>query len=93
MRSGHSKLPHQPTAPAGLQFLLPATWTALSSAGGVNFNHLAALLAEQPAKLAGLSHRKGKIAKGYDADIVVSADMSSHSKWCSCEAGIIVSAE
>jgi dihydroorotase-like cyclic amidohydrolase len=41
----------------------------------VTFNHLAALLSEQPARLAGLSHRKGRIAEGYDADIVVSAGM------------------
>jgi dihydroorotase-like cyclic amidohydrolase len=30
------------------------------------------VLAEEPAKLAGVADRKGKIQVGYDADIIVS---------------------
>jgi allantoinase len=67
--------PTPPPPTAGLQYLLPATWTALSSQG-VTFNQLAALLADQPAKLAGLSHCKGRIAVGYDADLVVRAEVT-----------------
>lgn len=60
----------KPVHRAGVQYLLPATWTALHP-HGVELPRLAQLLSEQPAKLAGLSNRKGKLAVGYDADIVV----------------------
>jgi allantoinase len=33
--------------------------------------------AQAPAELAGLSHRKGKLAKGYDADLVIWSDRAS----------------
>lgn len=60
-------------AAAGVQYLLPATYTALKSApGGVDLVHLAQLLSTAPAQLAGLGHRKGKLAPGMDADIMVS---------------------
>jgi allantoinase len=35
------------------------------------FNKMAQLLSSEPAKVAGLSHRKGLLAAGLDADIVV----------------------
>jgi dihydroorotase-like cyclic amidohydrolase len=38
---------------------------------------MAELLSWQPAKLAGLSHRKGKIEVGYDADLTVSSAVAS----------------
>lgn len=37
----------------------------------MTLDRLARLLSEEPAKLAGLAGRKGKLAPGYDADIVV----------------------
>ncbi|GLI65799.1 hypothetical protein VaNZ11_009420 [Volvox africanus] len=55
---------------SGVQYLLPATWTALREAG-VDLLGLARLLSEAPARLAGCSSRKGRVAPGYDADIVV----------------------
>jgi hypothetical protein len=77
---------------AGLQYTLPATWTALVAAAGpaagvpapsfagnvtlaspALLARLVDLLAVQPALLAGLDHRKGQLAPGYDADIVVRA--------------------
>ncbi|KXZ50155.1 hypothetical protein GPECTOR_17g791 [Gonium pectorale] len=55
---------------SGAQYLLPASWTALEGAG-VDLLGLARLLSEAPARLAGLAGRKGKLAPGYDADVVV----------------------
>ncbi len=60
---------------AGVEYLLPATWTALKRHGS-DLQRLATILARAPAKLAGLDNRKGKIAVGYDADIVVSLSFS-----------------
>ncbi len=53
-----------------LQLRLQATWTA-ASARGYGPEHLTAWLAENPAALAGLAHRKGAIGEGKDADFVV----------------------
>ncbi len=53
-----------------LQLRLQATWTA-ASARGYGPEHLAGWLAENPARLAGLAHRKGAIGEGKDADFVV----------------------
>lgn len=67
----------------GLQYLLPATWTALRGEGGGSGNanntstttttltDLARLLSSTPASLAGLSKRKGALKPGMDADVVV----------------------
>eukprot|EP00798_Chlamydomonas_sp_ICE-L_P018520 gene18520-25024_t len=55
---------------SGLQYLLPATWTALKDYG-VDLLQLSQILSSEPAKLAGLGRVKGKIAVGYDADFVV----------------------
>ncbi len=53
-----------------LQLRLQATWTA-ASARGYGPERLVGWLAENPARLAGLAHRKGAIAIGMDADFVV----------------------
>jgi allantoinase len=55
---------------AGLQLLLPATWTG-AAARGHGPDRLGAWLAEAPARLAGLSSRKGRLAPGCDADVVL----------------------
>lgn len=54
---------------AGLQFLLPAAWTALQEK--LNLENFIPLLTEKPAQFLGLDHRKGRIATGYDADFVI----------------------
>lgn len=55
---------------ASLQFAFPALWTEAKKR---NFSlvDVCAWLSEKPALLAGLGNCKGKIAKGYDADLVV----------------------
>jgi hypothetical protein len=54
---------------AGLQYLLPATWTALKSKGA-DPTDLARVLSEQPSKLLGMT-KSGIISKGFDADLMV----------------------
>jgi allantoinase len=55
---------------ASLQLRLPATWT-LASARGHLPERLAQWLCAGPARLVGLGGRKGAIAPGYDADLVL----------------------
>ncbi len=55
---------------ASLQLTLPALWTGAASRG-VSLGELARWLCEEPARLAGLAGRKGRIAPGYDADLVI----------------------
>jgi len=55
---------------ASLGLALPVVWTGLHQRGG-GLELLARWLATEPARLAGLTGRKGALAAGYDADIVV----------------------
>lgn len=55
---------------ASLQLALPALWTA-GKDRGITIPQIARWLCENPAILTGLQHKKGKIAEGYDADLVV----------------------
>ncbi len=55
---------------ASLQLLLPAVWT-VARRRGVTVDRLAEWLSAGPARLAGLSDRKGGIATGHDADFVI----------------------
>ena len=57
---------------AGLSLTLPVIWTAMQQRG-LPLKKLAGWMAEVPARLAGLEQRKGRIAAGYDADLVVFA--------------------
>ncbi|MEO7522525.1 MAG: allantoinase AllB [Ferruginibacter sp.] len=54
---------------AGLQFLLPASWTALRET--MTLEQFIPLLTEHPAKFLKLNDRKGKIDIGFDADLLV----------------------
>jgi allantoinase len=55
---------------SSLQLRLPAVWTE-AQGRGFSLQQLARWLCSSPAKLVGLSGRKGAIAPGYDADLVV----------------------
>ena len=55
---------------AALQFGLPVMWTNLKNRG-FSIGDLTRLMSAQPAKLAGLDHRKGRLAAGYDADLII----------------------
>jgi allantoinase len=55
---------------ASLQLSLPAVWTEAQRRGHT-IRELAAWMCQGPARLAGLEKRKGAIAVGYDADLVV----------------------
>ena len=55
---------------SALQFGLAVMWTNFRSRRS-RINELSRLMSEFPAQLAGLHSRKGKLAAGYDADIIV----------------------
>jgi allantoinase len=55
---------------ASLQLGLPAIWTEARRRGH-GLDALARWMSERPAALAGLGQRKGRIAPGFDADLVV----------------------
>ncbi|MGH7565565.1 MAG: allantoinase AllB, partial [Gemmatimonadota bacterium] len=55
---------------AGLELRLPVTWTEARRRGATLVD-LGRWLADAPARLAGLSARKGRIAPGLDADLVI----------------------
>jgi allantoinase len=55
---------------ASLSLALPIVWTEARGRGFV-LNDIARWMAEKPADLAGSNSRKGRLAPGYDADMVV----------------------
>ncbi len=55
---------------SSLELGLAAVWTEARQRS-VSLEALACWMSARPAKLAGLGHRKGFIAKGYDADLVI----------------------
>ncbi|MBC6607008.1 allantoinase AllB [Hymenobacter sp. BT188] len=71
---------------ASLQLALPVLWTAAQKRGA-NLTDLVRWLSTNPAKLIGQQARKGQIAEGFDADLLVlesdqtftvTADMLQH---------------
>jgi allantoinase len=55
---------------ASLQFSLSATWTE-AARRGFDLTHITRWMSTNVATFLGLHHRKGAIAPGYDADLVV----------------------
>ena len=55
---------------ASLQLALPVLWTA-ARPRGATLSDMARWLSAHPAKLAGQSEKKGRIAPGFDADLIV----------------------
>ena len=54
---------------AGLQFLLPASWTSLRDS--MSLKEFIPLLTSHPARFLNLYNRKGKIETGFDANLVI----------------------
>ena len=61
---------------ASIQFALPVLWTAAKKRN-CNFSDMVKWLCENPAKLIGKENSKGKIVKGFDADLTVADDEKS----------------
>jgi allantoinase len=55
---------------AGLQFSLPVMWTRMRQKN-IDINNIAKWMCSNPANFIHLQNTKGKIEKGYDADIVI----------------------
>ena len=55
---------------ASLQIALPVLWTTAKKRN-CSLNDVAMWLCKNPAKLIGKANTKGKIEKGYDADLVI----------------------
>ena len=55
---------------ASLQLALPVLWTAARKRN-IPVPHIAKWLCEKPAILPGLQNSKGRIARGFDADLIV----------------------
>ena len=55
---------------ASLELSLAAVWT-YARARGASFTNVATWMSESPAALAGLAGRKGRLAPGADADLVI----------------------
>jgi allantoinase len=55
---------------SSLQFRLPAVWTEAEKRG-FSLNDLVEWLCRKPAEFLGMANRKGALAPGFDADIVV----------------------
>jgi allantoinase len=55
---------------ASLSVALPVIWTEMRKRG-LPLENLARWMSAEPAKLAGIEERKGSLAPGYDADLVV----------------------
>jgi allantoinase len=55
---------------ASLGLALPVLWTAMHQRG-IPIDRIAAWMAREPARLAGLTGRKGALIEGADADLVV----------------------
>jgi allantoinase len=61
---------------ASLSLALPVIWTAAESRG-FGIADVVRWMGEKTSDLAGLTHKKGRIARGYDADFVIFDDRDS----------------
>lgn len=62
---------------SSLQFSLPLIWTEAQQ-HGLTLSDLTRLMSVATAEFAGLGQQKGKIAEGYDADLII---FDSHSRY------------
>lgn len=62
---------------SSLQFGLPLIWSE-AQLRGFSLAQVCDWMATRPARFAGLGHRKGKIAVGYDADLTIFDDCAEY---------------
>ena len=68
---GRSDFSRIPNGLPGVEFRPSVFWTAGVSAGRITAEDMCRLMSETPAKAFGLWGRKGALAPGFDADVVV----------------------
>ncbi len=76
---------------SSLSVALPLVWTE-AQRRGFTLSEIARWMADRPAQLAGLGSQKGRLAAGYDADMVVfdpDAEFVRHSEGAICITGIV----
>lgn len=66
-----------PAGLPGVETRLPATYTTLVAEGGMSLERFVGLVSANPARLNGLYPRKGVIAPGSDADVVLLDPLTS----------------
>ncbi len=62
----------------GVQTLLPLIYTYAVATGTITVGQMVKMMCDNPARLFGMSHRKGRIAPGLDADIVILDTTAQH---------------
>jgi dihydropyrimidinase len=70
-KNGYGDWTRIPMGLPGLDTLVPLMYTLGVRTGRISHNQLVRLCASRPARVMGLSHRKGSLRPGCDADIVV----------------------
>lgn len=90
-RKEHPNIFQNASGAPGVEVLLPLMYSEGVARGRLAITDLARLLAENPARIFGLWGRKGAIAPGFDADLVVidpeaewvlgEAQQHSHAGW------------
>ncbi|MGI9204548.1 MAG: dihydropyrimidinase [Woeseiaceae bacterium] len=68
---GHDDFSKIPNGAPGVEFRLPLLFDGGVKSGRININRFVQLMATAPAKMFGLFPRKGTIAVGSDADLVI----------------------
>lgn len=68
---GNRQFHRTPNGLPGVETLFPLLYTYGVAHGKITEGRLLSVLAENPARIFGMSHRKGRISVGMDADLVI----------------------
>jgi len=77
-RAGRPSFAHVPNGLGGIGFSLQLMFTHGVATGKITIERLVALMCENPARIFGLWPRKGRVAPGADADLVLLNPASRH---------------
>lgn len=77
-RKRHEDIFQNSSGAPGVEQLLPILYSEGVARGRLSLLELVSLISERPARVFGLGHRKGRIAEGYDADLVI---LDPHASW------------